>query len=191
MDLLRDELSRKPAARRYREADAILSERGIVAAPLTVGRLARAIVRARLSAEEVGLSRARGDWSPETHGARFPLPSQRPAATSVIAPPTAKLTTDKLLAKFAAENPQNDKTMAKRNAALRQLETSAGHNDAVRIAKADVRAMKERRQGGGRQRAGTAFILRPRLSLRPGNASRRRLRSRWAHRRSLRAKPHG
>jgi integrase len=149
MDMLRGEWAKKPLPHRYREAEALLSERGIVADAATVHRLARAIVDARFHAEDVGLSRARGDWSPEPHGARFPLPSQRPAPAPVAASPTAPLTTEMLLDKFAAENPQNDKTMAKRRAALRQLETSAGHDDAARIAKADVRAMKERRQGAG------------------------------------------
>lgn len=149
MDILRAEWAKRPLPHRYREAEALLSERGIVADPATVHRLARAIVDARFHAEDVGLSRAHGDWSPDAHGARFPLPSQRPSPAPAAASPTAPLTTEMLLDKFAAENPQNDKTMAKRRAALRQLETSAGHDDAARIAKADVRAMKERRQGAG------------------------------------------
>lgn len=151
MDLLRDEHATKPGPSRYREARALLEERGVVGDAETVERLARAIVHARLLAEDVALDRARGNWAPERHSALFPVPSERPTAAPPAAPSAAPaaITMDRLLEKFAAENPQNAKTMAKRRAALKHLEAAAGHDDAARVTKADVRAMKEARQGAG------------------------------------------
>jgi len=149
LDLMREELAGKPSKRRYREAETLLSERGILADPTTVARLARAIVDARLHAEDVGLARARGDWSPDRHAARYPLPAPLADLTAAPNAPGPSLTTAKLLDLFVIDNPQKPKTMVKREAAMRHLEAAAGHDDASRITKADVRTMKSRRQGDG------------------------------------------
>ncbi|MDB5414027.1 MAG: hypothetical protein JWR10_2362 [Rubritepida sp.] len=116
---LRGQHAGRPSKWIYGEAEALLSGRGIVADALTFERLARAIVDARPYAEDVGLSLARGDWSPEPHGTRFPLPSQHPPAVAATPTSTATLTTDALMASFVRENPQTAKGMAKRQASLR------------------------------------------------------------------------
>lgn len=153
MDLLREEMDHRPSRRRYREAEALLSARGFAMDPTSVDRMARAIVDARLRAEDVALSRARGDWTDETHGARFPRPAPSHPAAPLAAPPSAPsraaLTTDALLEKFGRENEQQPKTLAKRKAALLHLERAAGHNDTIRVTKDDVRAMKEARLAAG------------------------------------------
>lgn len=55
------------------------------------------------------------------------------------------LTLTALLDAYDRENPRPQKTMDKRRAAARLLVQAAGHDDARRITKADVRALKESR----------------------------------------------
>jgi integrase len=80
-----------------------------------------------------------------------PLPSPAvPTAVNTPAAPSAVLKTDALLAAYVLENPQIPKTLDKRRAALRGLERAAGHDDAARITKADVRKWKDQRIADGK-----------------------------------------
>lgn len=145
LDLLRAEMEDGPTPRRLREAEAILLERGLAADAETVERMARAIVDARGRAEDVAKRRAAGDWSSDLYGALFPPPAETlaPVASVPDAPPSLTLTA--LLDAYDRENPRPQKTMDKRRAAARLLQDAAGHEDARRIGKADVRALKDRR----------------------------------------------
>ncbi|MBU8547168.1 MULTISPECIES: site-specific integrase [Roseomonadaceae] len=144
-----------PAPADLDDARVFLRGHGIAADQDSVARMAEALWSSRQQAVHVALRRAAGDWSPDPDAARFPeLPSPAPAATEIRSSPaagrTAVVKTSDLLAAFARENPQVPKTLDKRAAALRGLEKAAGHDDAGRITKADVRAWKEARLAEGK-----------------------------------------
>jgi hypothetical protein len=146
VDLLREELeNERPRAVRYREAKSILAERGLAVDDATVRVVALAIVQGRLFAEDLARRRALGDWSEDPAAARFPTPEARSAAPRPSAGPVPALTTTALLEAFTREAPGQGRTNEKRQSAMRHLEAAAGHTDAARIGKAEVRVMKEQR----------------------------------------------
>lgn len=143
-----DEREYLPTVGDIAEARDVLAARGIATDAGTLRALAEAIFGARTYAAEVAVRRAGGDWSPDPDAARFPAPAPRPAvspASSNDAPVPPKVSMTDLLDRFALEKPQNAKTMAKRRAALKHIEAAAGHDDAARVGKADIMAMKTAR----------------------------------------------
>lgn len=167
LDFLRDEGPQKeaddetwppfrPSKQRLAKAEAFLRERGIHADGATIAAMAESLWHAEAQAADVAVRFANRDWSPDPNAARFPMPT--PQAPVVIAPPDPSplptappataapaLTTAALLAEFAKINEQLPKTLGKREAAMKHLVAAAGHDDAARIGKADVRAMRDAR----------------------------------------------
>ncbi|WP_198371395.1 DUF6538 domain-containing protein [Roseomonas rosulenta] len=148
-DSVEDQREFSPTPDDVAEARATLAERGVATDAETLRGLARAIFSARTFAAAVAIRRASDDWSTDPDGARFPLPAPHAAPPVPPAPtpggPAPKLTTADLLRRFAADSPQQPKTMVKREAALRHLVAAAGHDDTGRIGKPDILAMKTAR----------------------------------------------
>jgi integrase len=157
-DGVEDERRFDPTPTDLAHARDFLRAQGIAADADSVARTASALWSARVHATHVAIRRAAGDWSPDVDARRFPsAPPAMPRATApqpsapqtaASAPPGIKTTA--LLDAFAREHPGPDKTLAKRRAALDSLARTAGHEDAARITKADVRAWKEARIAQGR-----------------------------------------
>jgi integrase len=148
-DSVEDQREFNPTPDDVAEAQAMLAERGVATDAETLRVLARAIFSARTYAASVAIRRAADNWSSDPDAARFPVPSPRVMPPVPLGPTSAgrttKLTTVDLLRGFAADSPQQPKTMVKREAALRHLEAAAGHGDAGRIGKPDILAMKTAR----------------------------------------------
>ncbi|WP_431285901.1 DUF6538 domain-containing protein [Humitalea sp. 24SJ18S-53] len=146
-DLLREESGRKPSGRRYAEAEGVLQAAGYSTDPAAVEDIFAALLDARWRLEGVGLARASRDWSPDPNVSLYPVPRAPAPAILVPAPAVSPpaLTLTALLDAYDRENPKPPKTQDKRRTALRHLETAAGHDDARRIGKEAISAMKEAR----------------------------------------------
>ena len=143
-----------PAAKHLDEADAMLRARGIAADAATVQALAVQLFGAKTHAAHLAIRRAEGDWSPDNSGRRFSRERTSAPATTYGAPAAVgrvdAFPLTALLEAYAKENPPPQKTLDKRRGVLGRLGEAAGHDDAKRITKADVRAMKEQRISAGR-----------------------------------------
>jgi integrase len=151
LDILRDQMdSASYPPWRLREVRSLLTAHGFSDDAETVRLVAMSVTDARFAAESVGLMRAGLDWSPAPYATRYPsevpTPTPPPAAAS---PSPEVLTFEALHAAYSRENPKPEKTRDKRRGAFRHLAKSAGHDDARRIGKPEVRAFKAARQADG------------------------------------------
>ncbi|WP_187783998.1 DUF6538 domain-containing protein [Teichococcus aerophilus] len=129
-----------PNERRMAEARQVLLGFGLLPDDDTTTRMAGHLwsYRYRLAMRRLG--RARGDFGPDPADALYP-PSLKAAQPS--------LTMDRLLEVHQAERAEKPKTFDKRRSALAHLKRVVGYNDAGRLDKAGVRALKEDRAAGG------------------------------------------
>ncbi|MCK8784174.1 site-specific integrase [Roseomonas sp. NAR14] len=128
------------------EAEALIRERGIAPDTETVERFASVLLGAKLDVARIMVRRAGGDWSPAPEVAQRPV--WQPLAPQPPAAPA--LTVAALVSAYERENPhQPQRTRDRRAACVRALVAAAGHDDATRIGKAEIRAWKEVRLGAG------------------------------------------
>jgi integrase len=117
----------------------------------TIDRLAVQMWMARYRLARRRLQRVRGDFGPDRlegfYPAARPAPAATPAPDDAAVVPTITMT--KLLEVHQAERKESAKTYDKRRSALAHLRRAAGHDDAARVDKTTVRALKIARAAGG------------------------------------------
>lgn len=151
LDILRDQMdSASYPTWRLREVRSLLTAHGFSDDAETVRLVAVSVTDARFAAESVGLMRAGLDWSPSPYATRYPPEVSTAAAPQAASPPSPDvLSFEALHAAYSRDNPKPEKTRDKRRGAFRHLAKSAGHDDARRIGKPEVRAFKVARQADG------------------------------------------
>jgi len=120
--------------------DPVLSREGIVPADEDRPALLRAFASALIKAANKLNKNAEGDYSPDPAAARFPAWE---GVTAKAPPPSPSLTFDNLLTKWEKESPKSASSLVSFRGHVAAFKAHLGHNDALRVSRADVIKWKD------------------------------------------------
>jgi integrase len=119
--------------------DAVLTREGVIAADEDRPKLLRSFAEALILAANKLKKNAEGDYSPDPAAARFPAWE----GVTAKAPPSPSLTFDNLLTKWEKESPKSASSLVSFRGHVAAFKAHLGHNDALRVSRADVIKWKD------------------------------------------------
>lgn len=120
--------------------DAVLTREGVIAADEDRPKLLRSFAEALILAANKLKKNAEGDYSPDPAAARFPAWE---GVTAKAPPPSPSLTFDNLLTKWEKESPKSASSLVSFRGHVAAFKAHLGHNDALRVSRADVIKWKD------------------------------------------------